>query len=135
MSERSWNINSIHAQLCRELARTSEVQKISTEFNALNSNFEKVIFSYNLLKIHEYLPSIIKDKKSDSEASEYKVQGNILFEGKKYYEAFKKYNKCIAHANITEAEILPQAYTNRAMIFLGNKLYEECLKVSTKQII
>lgn len=121
---------TIHAQLCRELSRTSEVQKFSAEFNALKTNHEKVIFCYDLLKIHEFLPSIIKDRKNDGDANDYKQQGNGFFEAKKYYEAFKKYNKSIAHANITDAEVLPQSYTNRAMIFLGNKMYEECLRVS-----
>lgn len=130
MNEIMWSINTLHAQLCRELAKTNDVQRISHEFNALNSNYEKVTFSYNLLKVNQFLPPIIKDKKCDIEAIEFKHQGNSLFEAKKYYEAFKKYNQCISHANITDAEVLPQAYTNRAMIFLGNKMYEECLKVS-----
>lgn len=130
MTEIMWSINSLHAQLCRELSKTGEVHRISNEFNALHSNYEKVIFSYNLLKIHQFLPPVIKDKKSDLEAIELKHQGNSYFEGKKYYEAYKKYNQCIAHSNITDAEVLPQAYTNRAMIYLGNKMYEECLKVS-----
>lgn len=127
----SWNINSVHAQLCRELSKTNEVQRISKEFNALKTNYERVTFSYNLLKIHHYMPNIVKDKKSDIEAIELKHQGNSLFEAKKYYEAFRKYNQCICHANVIDAQVLPQAYTNRAMIFLGNKMYEECLQVTT----
>lgn len=134
MTESMWSINSLYAQLCRELSKTGEINRISNEFNALNTNYEKVIFSYNLLKIHQFLPPIIKDKKSDLEAIDFKHQGNSLFEAKKYYDALKRYNQCIAHANITDAEVLPQAYTNRAMIFLGNKMYEECLKVSTIQL-
>lgn len=129
-AESLWSMNSVHAQLCRELSRTAEVHGISNEFNALKTNHEKVLFNHRLLEAHHYLPPVHKDRKSDSEAQELKQQGNVLFEAKKYYEAFKKYNRSIAHANISDAEVLPQAFTNRATIYLANKMYDECVKVS-----
>lgn len=122
------SVNEIHAQLCRHLARTSEVRIVSDQFNALKTNDERVFFCHKLLGENHYLPHLIENGKSEQKAIDLKQQGNALFEARKYYEALKKYNQSIAYADFNKPQVLPQVYTNRATLFLHCRMPKECLK-------
>ncbi|XP_031631841.1 SET and MYND domain-containing protein 4-like [Contarinia nasturtii] len=64
--------------------------------------------------------------KSNQTALQKRMQGNALFDKRKWAEAMEKYNESLCFA-IVGSKHISLAYANRASCFLKLKLYNECL--------
>lgn len=129
MCEFPETFNKIRQEFMRHLSQSSDVNKLSKEFSALNSNFERVDFVLPLLKDFESKNYFYEDKKCDQISIDLREKGNKCFKSKKLYEAWEFYTKSICHAENNSVN-LSLAYANRSAVLYEMNLHKMCLKVS-----
>lgn len=66
-----------------------------------------------------------KSNKSDSIAKQLRLEGNLLYKEKKFFEALAKYNESLCNAESNE--ILALTFSNRSAVYFEIKLYSQCL--------
>lgn len=63
--------------------------------------------------------------KADSIANQLRLEGNLLYKDKKFFEALAKYNESLCNAE--SKEILALTFNNRSSVYFEIKLYPQCL--------
>lgn len=123
------DINELFNTLCRSLSESGLVVSASEQFASLNSNRERVKFTYDLLgKFGLWPRGSVERSKSDELSREYREKGNQAFKTKKDGEALEMYTKSIALAE-GGSEALGLAFANRSAVLFERKLFTECLEV------
>lgn len=65
--------------------------------------------------------------KDHDEANALRIEGNLLFNVGKHFEALANFNKCLSVAQANSADI-PLAYSDRSAVYLEVGEYELCLQ-------
>ena len=114
-------------ELTSRLLTKRTVLEVSSEFNNISDNSERIKFMQKLMASEDLLPtySNLEVKKSNELANEYRNLGNELYMSRNNYDALLNYNKSLCHA---DKDGIPLAYFNRSSVYFTMHKYDLCLQ-------
>ncbi|KPJ15627.1 SET and MYND domain-containing protein 4 [Papilio machaon] len=119
-------IDHLYEGLLRKLTAQGKIKDISNKLLSLQSNDERVLYVYELVKDLDCFPVLNNVKKSDNVSTYYRNQGNKCFQLHENLKAWQFYNLALLHAPFNSNNYC-YALSNRSIIFLELKKFEECL--------
>ncbi|XP_071100414.1 uncharacterized protein [Haliotis cracherodii] len=112
-----------------KLSRRGQLDKILNSFQKCKTDEERVACLYNIEDVHEVLN--VKETykaKSEDEAKDLRIQGNLAFQKKDYDAALKLYSECIINAPSKGSTELALALGNRSAVMYHLHNYVLCLQ-------
>lgn len=115
---------NVFDELCLKLKNDGKVERISSDFAKLKSDFERVDFLLKLeavtdvVKIPERL--LVSGRKSSEKSKQLRNDGNKLFQAKKYISALHKYTESLSYAPWSSDDATEHASSNLSLAF-GNR--------------
>ncbi|XP_046987699.1 SET and MYND domain-containing protein 4-like [Schistocerca americana] len=124
-------------RLCECLKTDNKVEEVSKMFSSFERDSNRVSFAMELLRQYNILtlPLCLNDKKSDTIAAEYRMQGNRAYQQKDDRKALSLYNRGIAFSPVVQladtdgdSNELSLGFANRSAVAFSLGDSASCLK-------
>ncbi|XP_013140985.1 PREDICTED: SET and MYND domain-containing protein 4-like [Papilio polytes] len=119
-------IDHLYEGILLKLTTQGKIKDISSKLLSLQSNDERALYVYELVKDLDCFPALNIVKKSDNVSTYYRNQGNKCFQLHENLKAWQFYNLALLHAPFNSSNYC-YALSNRSIILLALKKFKECL--------
>lgn len=119
-------IDHLYEGILLKLTTQGKIKDISSKLLSLQSNDERALYVYELVKDLDCFPALNIVKKSDNVSTYYRNQGNKCFQLHENLKAWQFYNFALLHAPFNSINYC-YALSNRSIILLALKKFKECL--------
>ncbi|XP_041981863.1 SET and MYND domain-containing protein 4 [Aricia agestis] len=120
-------IDKFYEGLVGKLTQIGKIKEMSSDLLHKTDNYERVLFTYDLIKKYSTFPKVDKVKKSENLSSQLRNQGNQCFQKENLFEAWQYYNLALLYAPL-DSDKFYLAISNRSAVFYELKKYNECIK-------
>lgn len=116
----------------KEKLLVNKTKEFVTQFKALRTDEERIIFTLNIIFEHDIIPEVYGDRKDAKRSEDLRQQGNTVIvanplTSQTCVSALKLYTASIAYAPCSSVQ-LALAYANRSAMLKQICKYEECIQ-------